>query len=212
MNTQPEGFVDICRGPLLSCECVRSYTSQHSSQALFSISLECQMLWQLLSTGLSQVLDTQHNPFPHKTAATDEVAIAYTSNDDHFHFYGPFQIKPFKNPTLHEKIPLFLNSVQPRGSFIAHFTPPLLSDEHNKQKWALKWWELKKKRHSLPVQNNCGATCQLCSLTSTSLSRGARIVTPDKQMSLVPHFLFCWLVLFSEQHTHMHKYTNQLFF
>lgn len=52
------------------------------------------------------------------------------------------------------------------------FTPPLLSGEHNKQKWALKWWELKKKRHSPPLQNSCAATCQLHSLTSTSLGGG----------------------------------------
>lgn len=91
------------------------------------------------------------------------------------------------------------------------FTPPLLSDEHNKQKWALKWWELKKKRHSLPLQNSCAATCQLRSLTSTSLGRGVRSLTPDKQMSLVLHFLFCWLVLFSEQHTHSQIHKPALF-
>lgn len=83
-----------------------------------------------------------------------------------------------------------------------NFTPPLLSDEHKKQKWALKWWELKKKRHSLPLQNSCAATCQLRSLTSTSLGGGGEEFDPgqaDVTRSALPVLLAG--VIFRSAHT-----------
>lgn len=174
------------------------------------------MLWQVLSIGFRKVLDTHHNPFTHKTDATDEVAITYTSNDDHFHFcepsQPPYQIRPFKNPTfcmfLRENRS-FLELFPALRKFVAHFTPPLLSDEHNKQKWALKWSELKKKHHSPPLQNSCAATCQLCSLTSTSHGGGVWPRTTRCHSFRTSCFAgWCYFQI----STHTHKYTNRLFF
>lgn len=171
------------------------------------------MLWQVLSTGFRKVSDTHHNPFTHKTG--------WSSHRIHIKRW-PLSLlwtksTTISNQTLQESN-FFHVSREKRSllelfpalrKFVAHFTPPLLSDEHNKQKWALKWSELKKKHHSPPLQNSCAATCQLRSLTSTSHSGGVWPRTSRCHSFRTSCFAgWCYFQI----STHTHKYTNRLFF